>query len=242
MPIPVFRVEKNANYTTMSNFHLRDKTLSLKAKGLLSMLLSLPESWNYSVRGLATISREGKDGILSALQELEKNGYLVRKQRRGASGKMEHIEYVIFEQPKSCSDSPGPEKPYPVKPDTVPPNTALPSPVQPRPEETPELRKDKLNTDKRNTELKNHRGEETLPFLSGVYENVPLSQSEVEALKSEFPTDWEHRINRLSEYMASTGKRYENHLATIRSWARQDAQSSDRYQHGIYAYDGSESL
>lgn len=72
MPIPVFRVEKNANYTTMSNFHLRDKTLSLKAKGLLSMLLSLPESWNYSVRGLATISREGKDGILSALQELEK--------------------------------------------------------------------------------------------------------------------------------------------------------------------------
>ena len=153
MPIPVFRVEKNANYTTMSNFHLRDKTLSLKAKGLLSMLLSLPESWNYSVRGLATISREGKDGILSALQELEKNGYLVRKQRRGASGKMEHIEYVIFEQPKSCSDSPCPEKPYPVKPDTVPPNTALPSPVQPRPEETPELRKDKLNTDKRTTEL-----------------------------------------------------------------------------------------
>lgn len=99
MPIPVFRVEKNANYTTMSNFHLRDKTLSLKAKGLLSMLLSLPESWNYSVRGLATISREGKDGILSALQELEKSGYLVHKQRRGASGKMEHIEYVIFEQP-----------------------------------------------------------------------------------------------------------------------------------------------
>ena len=99
-----------------------------------------------------------------------------------------------------------------------------------------------IKYDKRNTELKNHRGEETLPFLSGVYENVLLSQSEVEALKSEFPTDWEHRINRLSEYMASTGKRYENHLATIRSWARQDAQSSDRYQHGIYAYDGSESL
>ena len=95
MPIPVFRVEKNGNYTTMSNYHLQDKALSLKAKGLLSMLLSLPDSWSYSVRGLAAISREGKDGIRSGLQELERYGYLIRKQKRCASGKMGLIEYVI---------------------------------------------------------------------------------------------------------------------------------------------------
>ena len=85
LPIPVFRVEKNANYTTMSNYHLRDNTISFKAKGILSMFLSLPKNWNYSVSGLAAISKEGKDGILSGLKELEAAGYLeqVRAHARG---------------------------------------------------------------------------------------------------------------------------------------------------------------
>ncbi len=83
----VFRVEKNANYTTMCNYHLRDQTLSLKAKGLLSMLLSLPDTWHYSVRGLAAISLEGVDGILTALKELETHGYLERHQLRQPNGR-----------------------------------------------------------------------------------------------------------------------------------------------------------
>ena len=104
----VFRVEKNANYTTMCNYHLRDQTLSLKAKGLLSMLLSLPDTWHYSVRGLAAISLEGVDGILTALKELETHGYLERRQLRQPNGRLGQTEYVIFEKPRSqpCMDSP----------------------------------------------------------------------------------------------------------------------------------------
>ena len=77
--MPVFRVEKNSNYTTMCNYHLRDQGLSLKGKGLLSMLLSLPDTWNYSVRGLSSITPDGVDGVLTALKELERLGYLERK-------------------------------------------------------------------------------------------------------------------------------------------------------------------
>lgn len=78
--MPVFRVEKNSNYTTMCNYHLRDQGLSLKGKGLLSMLLSLPDTWNYSVRGLSSITPDGVDGVLTALKELERLGYLERNQ------------------------------------------------------------------------------------------------------------------------------------------------------------------
>lgn len=100
----VFRAEKDTNYTTMCNAHLRDKDLSLKAKGLLSLFLSLPDEWHYSVRGIAAICREGKDGINSTLQELERNGYLIQQQKRQAGGKMGDTEYVIFEQP--CTENP----------------------------------------------------------------------------------------------------------------------------------------
>lgn len=103
--ITVFRVEKNKNYTVMSNVHLRDQNLSLKAKGLLSLILSLPEDWHYSIRGLAKICREGKAGITSGLKELENAGYLTRHQLRGERGQMGQTEYVIYEKPRSpCSD------------------------------------------------------------------------------------------------------------------------------------------
>ena len=94
----VFRVEKNANYTTISNYHLRDQELSLKAKGLLCLFLSLPEEWHYSVRGIASICKEGVDCIKNTLKELEKRGYLVRTQTRRADGRLGEIEYVIYEQ------------------------------------------------------------------------------------------------------------------------------------------------
>ena len=85
----VFRVEKNRGYTVMSNHHLRDAELSLKAKGLLSMMLSLPEEWNYTTRGLAAICKEGTDCIGSALKELEKTGYIVRNRLRDNKGKIQ---------------------------------------------------------------------------------------------------------------------------------------------------------
>ena len=78
----VFRIERTRDYTVMSNHHLRNANLSLKAKGLLSMMLSLPEDWNYTTRGLAKICKEGVDAIGAALRELEGAGYIVRHQRR----------------------------------------------------------------------------------------------------------------------------------------------------------------
>lgn len=92
----VIRTIKNENYTTMCNTHLRDKNLSLKAKGLLSMMLSLSDKWHYSVKGLEGICKESKNTINSVLNELEDNNYLVRR-RRYCNGKISEWEYIIFE-------------------------------------------------------------------------------------------------------------------------------------------------
>ena len=95
----VFRVEKNRGYTVMSNHHLRNAGLSLKSKGLLSMMLSLPEDWNYTTRGLAKICKEGTDSIDSALKKLEWAGYIVRNRLRDRKGKIVDVEYAIYETP-----------------------------------------------------------------------------------------------------------------------------------------------
>ena len=95
----VFRVERTQNYTVMSNYHLRDKTISFKAKGLLSLMLSLPEDWDYTLAGLARISLEGKDAIRAAVVELEKAGYVTRSRVRNEKGHLQGTEYVIRERP-----------------------------------------------------------------------------------------------------------------------------------------------
>jgi len=95
----VFRVEKVADYTVMSNHHLKNIRLSLRAKGLMSLMLSLPENWNYTMNGLACISLEGVDAIRKALQELEAEGYVVRSRIRNAKGQLTDTEYVIYEKP-----------------------------------------------------------------------------------------------------------------------------------------------
>ena len=96
----VFRIEKTRDYTVMSNHHLKDRTLTLKSKGLLSMMLSLPDEWNYTTRGLAAICREGVDSIGAALKELENHGYIRRTQLRDEKGKITDTEYVIYEMPQ----------------------------------------------------------------------------------------------------------------------------------------------
>ena len=120
----VFRIERTRDYTVMSNHHLRNANLSLKAKGLLSMMLSLPENWNYTTRGLAKICKEGVDAIGAALRELEAAGYIVRHKLRDRQGRISDTEYVIYEQPqlrKPDTDSPDTENPYMDKPDTEKP-------------------------------------------------------------------------------------------------------------------------
>lgn len=147
----VFRIERTRDYTVMSNHHLRDKALSLKSKGLLSMMLSLPEDWNYTTRGLAKICKEGVDAIGGALRELESAGYIVRHQMRDRQGRISDTEYVIYEQPQpKAPDTPQPdtalpdtENPYLDNPDTEAPDTDNPA----------QLNTKKSNTQKSNTDL-----------------------------------------------------------------------------------------
>ena len=107
--MPVIRVNKTKDYTVMANYHFRDKNLSLKAKGLLSMMLSLPDGWGYSIEGLVKLSSDGRASVMAALNELEKFNYLKRSRSRDLSGKLGEAVYDIFEQPKS--DFPTLEKP-----------------------------------------------------------------------------------------------------------------------------------
>ena len=139
----VCRVEKNKNYTTMSNYHLRDPNLSNKARGLLSTMLSLPDNWDYTTRGLAKICKDGVDGITAQLKELEQYGYLIRHRIRDTGGRIVDMEYIIYERPHTAS--PDTEKPYMVKPDMA----------LPRPETPAQINIDKRSTDESNTDLSN---------------------------------------------------------------------------------------
>ena len=141
----VFRIERTRDYTVMSNHHLRDKALSLKSKGLLSMMLSLPEDWNYTTRGLAKICKEGVDAIGGALRELEAAGYIVRHQLRDRQGRISDTEYVIYEQPQ-------PKAPDTPQPDTASPDTENPYLDSPDTEKPAELNIEKSKTQKSNTQ------------------------------------------------------------------------------------------
>lgn len=118
--MPVIRVNKTKDYTVMANYHFRDKNLSLKAKGLLSMMLSLPDGWGYSVEGLVKLSADGRESIMATLKELEKFHYLKRSQARDNSGKLGEAIYDIFEQPSS-------ENPTTAKPTTEKPSSENPT-------------------------------------------------------------------------------------------------------------------
>ena len=116
----VFRVERNSGYTVMSNHHLRNKELTLKAKGLLSQMLSLPEDWDYTLAGLSHINRESIDAIRTAVWELEKAGYIVRSRERDKKGRLCGADYIIYEFPKKpVSDLPTLENPTQLNKDTL---------------------------------------------------------------------------------------------------------------------------
>jgi len=151
----VFRVPKVKNYTVMANHHLRDKRLSNKAKGILSTMLMLPEDWDYTMRGLTHLSKDGLDSIRAALQELENNGYLVRTQVRDSKGLFSKTEYTIFEEPQPMSDSPILENPITDKASTVTPSTEKPMQIN-----TKSTRPYKTNTDSQNTILSNQSADQ----------------------------------------------------------------------------------
>lgn len=118
----VFRVEKNKNYTVMANYHLRDKRLSFRARGLLSTILSLPDDWDYSVKGLVTLSKDGFDSVKTTLKELEETGYLVRKRDRNYHGQLTKMIYTIYEEPQLTEGLPTEGIPTQVEPTEVKPH------------------------------------------------------------------------------------------------------------------------
>lgn len=155
----VFRVVKTKNYTMMSNQHLKDKRLTLKAKGLMSVMLSLPENWDYTLRGLSAISKEGVDAISEAVKELERSGYVIRNRKRDERGRLSGTEYLIYEDchmnSQPAQDAPEPENPR------------LENPVQEKPEqENPaQLNTNRSNTNSEKTYPPNTQGENPYPSI-----------------------------------------------------------------------------
>ena len=147
----VFRVERNSGYTVMSNHHLRNKELTLKAKGLLSQMLSLPEDWDYTLAGLSHINRESIDAIRTAVWELEKAGYILRRQGRDEKGKMTAIEYTIYEQPQPVLENPIPGKPMLENPTTDNPTSENPTQLNKDIQRTDLPKKEKIITDEQST-------------------------------------------------------------------------------------------
>ena len=143
----VFRVEKTKDFTVMSNYHLRDVELSLKAKGLLSLMLSLPEDWDYTTKGLACICKDGVDSITSALKELENHGYLTRQRTRYENGRLGDITYTIHEKPVGQETKEKKELPKPEKPERENPRQANPEQAELKQEKPAQLNTELSNTD-----------------------------------------------------------------------------------------------
>ena len=150
----VFRVERTSDYTVMSNYHLRDKRLSLKAKGLLSQMLSLPEDWDYTLAGLCYINRESKDAIRTAIRELEQAGYIRRRQTTDSGGKFAGNEYTIYERP---------QEPPSGEPSSEKPSSRNPTTGKPMPENPTQQNIEKQNTDQSNTDSILFRGSADKP-------------------------------------------------------------------------------
>ena len=187
----VFRIDKTKNYTVMANYHLRDTSLSLKAKGLLSLMLSLPEGWDYTTKGLACICKDGVDSICSTVKELENAGYVQRRRLRNELGHLTEVEYTILEKPVRPAstenlpnagkapkrENPVLEKPVLGNPVLDIPEQAFPEQEEPEQENPAQLNIQELITEKSNTDLSSKDS-----FLPSA-EAVPLTDGKKEREK-----------------------------------------------------------
>lgn len=200
----VFRVHKNKKYTVMSNFHLADKSLSLKAKGLLSIMLSLPENWNFSINGLATLSNDGRDSILSAMKLLQNTGYLLLEKSRNENGQFDTV-YNIYETPQEKQkETDSTESDFPNRENRIG-FTESGNPIQ--------YNTNKINTKTNNLNIKNKK--EKKPF--GEFQNVFLTEEHIKKLQKIYKTDedFEKAIGILSSYKESNKKQYKNDYAVL---------------------------
>lgn len=179
----VFRINKTENYTVMGNYHLREKELSLKAKGLMSLMLSLPKDWNYSINGLAKLSKGGKDSVMSALSELESLGYIARTRSVNEKGQFNGYDYEVYEHP--CS-----EKPY-----TENPNTENPLQINTNILNTNINKKEKENILKEKE--KSFNTEDLDLWFSKIYSLYPRKASKLKAREA-----FEHKVRGLTKDLA----------------------------------------
>ena len=168
----VFRVEKNKGYTVMSNHHLRNHALSLKAKGLLSQMLLLPDDWDYTLQGLAQINKESIDAIREAVRELERAGYIKRSRERDERGCLRGTIYTIYEQPQT---QPEPEKPAQAVPALVQPTLEKPMLDSPALENPTQLNTKRKNKERQNTDPSIT---DSIPFPSGFPETSTQKRTE----------------------------------------------------------------
>ena len=202
----VFRVEKTRDYTVMANHHLRNTDLSLKAKGLLSLMLSLPEEWDYTTKGLARICKDGVDSICAGVRELEDHGYVVRERIRNPNGQLGAIEYTILEQPRTSE----PKRENPVQANPVSDYPVLGKPEQENPAQ---LNTYRTNKDESNTLSANPYPIKSYPINPiadqmgtdgmDVYREIIKGNIEYDIMKDNFPYDHE-RLDEIVELMAET--------------------------------------
>ena len=194
----VFRVEKNKEYTVMAKYHLKEKEMSLKAKGLLSLMLSLPDDWDYTIEGLISICKESETAIKSILSELKEFGYLEIKKIQNEKGQFEY-QYNIYEKPEGK------------KPEVENPPVDNPAVDKPEVENQGQLNTNILSTNKLNNKDNN------IKHKYGEDKNVLLKDDEIEKLKSEY-TNWNDLITYLDEYIEMKGYKAKSHYLCIKKW------------------------
>lgn len=228
----VLRKAHKSNFTVIDN-QVFKSNLSLKARGLLCTMLSLPDNWEFSEKGLQMIlPADGQTSVRTAIKELEGSGYLSRTRLRDAKGKVIDWLWTFSDYPQEnqtlvetnvqVTGLPQCDYPSLENPNLDKPNLETQRQLNTKQSNTNEERKKGASTDGYATAPAKAAPEKKGTY--GCYGNVKLSDTDLSKLKAEFPADWQERIDRLSTYMDSSGKSYKNHLATIRTWARRDAE------------------
>lgn len=229
----VLRKAHKSNFTVIDN-QVFKSNLSLKARGLLSTMLSLPDNWHFTEAGLVSIlPKDGRDSLRAAIKELETERFLMREQMRDENGKLGDYVWTFCDYPQVENQ---PQQNIETQVNCV---RQVENPVSENPtlDSPTSVNHTQLNTKQSNTDGESKKGASTDGYATapakaapekkgtyGLYGNVKLTNTDLSKLKAEFPTDWQERIDRLSTYMDSSGKSYKNHLVTIRNWARRDAE------------------
>ncbi len=178
--MPVIRIDKNKDFTTIANYVFKDNRLSLKAKGLLTQMLSLPDDWEYTLKGLTSLFSDGQDSIRAAIHELERYGYIVRKRVRDEKGRLGGTEYIIYEKPQDIPEDETAE----TEPDSASPEPTEDEPMETMPvqdeattyKELTKSNKKELNTDSINP---------SLPFLQVSREEADEGEAKRKEMSAE---------------------------------------------------------